>query len=116
MTFSAFQQRDAEFEADLWAVESLLKVAGDDFKAQTLTIMSPFLMFTIFDMLARFYKPRNEIAVAMQASHPSYAERAAHLRDFAERQAQIPISKCRDLMIKVEAFLREETAKAVAKR
>ncbi len=102
---SAFDHQ-REFDADAWAMEALLRVAGDDPRRLTFAAAVPFLSMTMMSFASRLHKPATDIGRLLRDTHPPEAERAARLRALAAKQTErVPVTNALALLVKIDRFL-----------
>jgi hypothetical protein len=103
---SAFDH-ELEFEADAWAAETTLQVAGDDVQRQTLAVVTPLLFFAMMAFVDRLHTTTNPLGQTLRASHPSAHERLRRRWRFASEQTHIPPNDAMKLMVEICRFVEE---------
>jgi hypothetical protein len=107
MAVSAFDH-EREFEADAWAMEALLLVAGGDVRRLTFAVAAPFLSMTMLSYVARLHEPTTDVGRLLRATHPPERERAARLRKLAATQAaRVPATNALQLLVRIDRFLHD---------
>lgn len=85
---SAMDSYGLEHAADAWAAETLLTLAKDDFKRQTLAVSVPALSFALQAVASAMTEPASEeLARLIGDTHPPHAERARRLATLAATHA-----------------------------
>jgi hypothetical protein len=85
---SIFQGQQKELEADAWAAECLLAMAGNNFKEQTLAVTVPALLFWLRAVPPLFIQPSTELARSEAKHYPSNVTRALALQRIAASHAK----------------------------
>jgi hypothetical protein len=84
---SIFQDKRKELEADAWAAECLLGMAGNNFKEKTLAVTVPVLLFWLRAVPPLFLQPSTELGRSETNHYPSNSTRARALQHIAADHA-----------------------------
>ncbi len=98
----------SEFEADSWAAEAILKLAGDDLMAKTLAVTTPVVFCELIALVERLYQPSSDLGQLLRASHPPTTQRADRLRRWASQYTNIPPTDAMTYLVKVANYARRE--------
>lgn len=71
----------AEYEADDWAAQLVVRIAGDDPTKKALAYYIPAIYFGIFALARQLYEPRDVLGQVLRDSHPNPWTRAERLKN-----------------------------------